>query len=118
MIEVFENALKFVVPYAYIFKLHSWMLPDERVGKIAIQYRTLEKKVTMGHQLSRDRTSILGYLYYGNSNLAQRVELSIDLAFVYIKDGKQHIGRVVDKRIIPAYTLVFICQAYAFVKGS
>ncbi len=118
MITVFEGTLKAVVPYAYMFRLHSWMLPDEKVGKIAIQYRTLEKRVTMGHQLSKGRTSILGYLYYGNSNLAQRVELSIDLAFVYIKDGAKHIGRVVDKRIIPAYTLVLICQAYAFVKGS
>lgn len=118
MITVFENALKFVVPYAYIFKLHSWMLPSEDAGKIDIQYRTLEKKVTMGHQLSRDRTSILGYLYYGNSNLAQRVELSINLAFVYLKEGEQHIGRVTDKRIIPAYALVFICQVYAFLKGS
>ncbi len=118
MITVFENALKSVVPYAYIFKLRSWMLPDEDARKIDIQFRTLQKKVTMGHQLSRDRTSILGYLYYGNSNLAQRVELSIDLAFVYLKGGKQHIGRVTDKRIIPAYALVFICQIYAYIKGS
>ncbi|KWV69339.1 hypothetical protein PFLuk1_03247 [Pseudomonas fluorescens] len=118
MITVFENALKFVVPYAYISRLYSWMLPSEDAGKIDIQYRTFEKKVTMGHQLSRDRTSILGYLYYGNTNLAQRVELSIDLAFVYIKDGEKQVGRVTDKRIIPAYILVFICQVYAFIKGS
>lgn len=118
MITVFENTLKSVVPYAYIFKLHSWILPSEGAEKINIKYRTLEKNVTMGHQLTQGRTSILGYLYYGNSNLAQRVELSIDLAFVYIKGDEQHIGRVHDKRIIPAYTLVLICQAYAFVKGS
>ncbi|NMX69898.1 hypothetical protein HBO15_21325 [Pseudomonas sp. WS 5111] len=118
MITVFEETLKFIVPYAYILRLISWMRPGKDVGNMSIEYRTIDKKVTMGHQLSRNRTSILNFWYWGNSDLAQRVEISIDLGFFYVKDGRRQVGRVLGKRIIPAYALVLICQIYAFVKGS
>lgn len=118
MIVVFEDTLKALVPYAYISRLDSLMRSVADSKDARIEYRTLEKKVTMGHQLSEDRTSIISFWRWGNADLARRVEVSIDLGFIYVKDGKKHIGRVVDKRIIPAYALVLICQTYAFVKGS
>lgn len=118
MIVVFEDTLKVLVPYAYISSLNSSMRSVVDSKDARIEYRTLEKKVTMGHQLSKDQTSIINFWHWGNAELARRVEVSIDLGFMYVKDGHTHIGRVVDKRIIPAYALVLICQIYAFVKGS
>ena len=118
MIVVFEDTLKALVPYAYISRLNSLMRSVVDSKDARIEYRTLEKKVTMGHQLSKDQTSIINFWHWGNAELARRVEVSIDLGFMYVKDGHTHIGRVVDKRIIPAYALVLICQTYAFVKGS
>ena len=118
MIVVFEDTLKALVPYAYISRLNSLMRSVVDSKDARIEYRTLEKKVTMGHQLSKDRTSIINFWYWGNADLARRVEVSIDIGFMYAKDGHKQVGRVEDERIIPAYTLVLICQAYAFVKGS
>lgn len=118
MIVVFEDTLKALVPYAYVSRLNSLMRSVVDSKDARIEYRTLEKKVTMGHQLSKDRTSIINFWYWGNADLARRVEVSIDIGFMYAKDGHKQVGRVEDERIIPAYTLVLICQAYAFVKGS
>ena len=118
MTSVFEAALKTLVPYAYIFKFYSWMRSVVNSPDAIIHPSRIERKITMGHQLSKDRTSVINFWYWGNSDLARRVEVSIDIAFMYTKDGYKQIGRVPDKRIIPAYTLVLICQTYAFVKGS
>ncbi|MDL2185624.1 hypothetical protein P5706_15675 [Pseudomonas sp. ChxA] len=118
MTSVFESALKTLVPYAYIFKFYSWMRSVANSTDAIIHSSRIERKVTMGHQLSENRTSIINFWCWRDSELARRVEVSIDIAFLYTKDGHKQIGHVLDKRIIPAYALVLICQTYAFVKGS
>ncbi|MFJ2334456.1 hypothetical protein [Pseudomonas helleri] len=118
MVSVFEEALKSIAPYIYFFRLRSCVFLDENPSGCSIDYRTIEKKVTMCYQLPEGRSSIIKYWYHWNPGLAERVELSIDLVFFYSKNGQRVLGRVHDKRIIPAFMLVLICQVYAFVKGS
>ena len=118
MVSVFESALKTITPHAYVRRLTAAMYESTGQAGDDIKLLKIHKQVTMGHQLSDDNPSILKYIYYRDPELAKRTELSIDISFVFITDGKEQLRDLRNELIVPNIYLVRICQIYTLVKGS
>jgi len=118
MISVFESALKTITPHAYVSRLADAMYKSIGQTEDKIKLLKIYKQVTMRHQLPDDHSSILKYIYYRDPELAKRTELSIDISFAFIADGKElsHILR--NELIVPNMFLIKSCQIYTIVKGS
>lgn len=118
MISVFESTLKTIAPHVYIRKLAAAMYKTTGQTDDNIKFLKIYKQVTMGHQLSGARPSILNYIQYRNPDLAIRTELSFDISFSFIANEKELSCIIREELIVPNIWLVRICQAYALVKGS
>jgi len=118
MISVFESTLKSIVPHAYVKRLTAAMYKAAGIVGDDIKLLNIHKRVTMGHQISDNSSSILRYVYYRNPELAMRTELSIDISFSYNVDKKEHLHILRNELIVPNIFLVRICQLYTLIKGS
>jgi hypothetical protein len=118
MVSVFESALMKIAPYIYINKIHAAMQKSVGQNAGAAKFLKYQNQVTMAHQSADGRAPILKYYFYRNPELALRTEVSIDIAFSFVVDGKEHDRLIKNELIVPGFFLVCICQAYAFVKGS